>query len=463
MNSSIRKRLLWALLLTLIVLATGASCVTYTRARSDVDKLFDYEMKQMVYTLATHIASHPELADEPLLRLEHDFVTQVWNKDGKLLFSSRPDSGPKNVLSIGFSDYGGPSGWRTFTTTAGNYILQAAQKQSLRGKLAADIALNAMLPILAIVPLGGIAIWLLLGYGLSPLRHIAREVELRDPALLTPLTFVNQPAEIAPLVKSLNDLLARLDRALRVEREFIADASHELRSPITALQLQIELLETTQDDAQRKELTADIRSGIERFSRLIEQILLLARLDPDYGGTFETIDLQDSITEIIESLQPLAAAKNIGLTKTISTTASITGDTGSMRALLRNLVDNAIRYTPAYGAVHVELTTSADHYQIKVLDTGPGMPEETLGKAFARFYRGANDGGGTGLGLAIARRAADRLGARLSLANRHPGTGLEATINFDIPSIPVNKDGKSAVKPSRRLFEEQKSTGLQSD
>lgn len=436
MSASIRVRLLWALLLTLLVLSAGASSVTYHRARSDVNQLFDYEMKHMLYALATHITSHPELADEPLLSLEHDFVTQVWDMKGKLLFSSRPGSGPGKVLADGFSDYGGFDGWRTFTTAAGNYRLQAAQKQSLRGKLAADIALNAMLPILAMVPIGGVAMWLLLGYGLAPLRNIAREVELRDPALLTPLTFSNQPAEIAPLVNSLNELLARLDRALKVEREFIADASHELRSPITALQLQIELLETTQKEAQRRELVADIRAGIERFSRLIEQILLLAKLDPDYGGTVESIPLHSAASEIIESLRPLAAAKNIQLTKTDSTTASITGDTGSLRALLRNLIDNAIRYTPKNGNVHVELITSKDGGVIKVMDTGPGMTEENLGKAFARFYRGNHEGdaGGTGLGLAIARRAADRLGARISLANRHPGPGLEAIVRFNIPT-----------------------------
>jgi len=432
MSFSIRKRLLWTMLSTLLVLAVGASSVTYLRARSDVNKLFDYEMEQMVYALAMHIASHPELTEEPLLRIEHDFVTQVWSKGGKLLFSSKPGTGPVAVLENGFSDFGGSTGWRTFTTGGGNYVLQAAHPQTLRRKLATDIALNAMLPILAIVPIGGALIWLLLGYGLAPLRSIAREVESRDPKVLLPLSLSGRPSEIMPLVYSLNDLLGRLDRALKVEREFIADASHELRSPVTALQLQLELLESTLEESGRAELIADIRQGVSRISRLIEQILTLARLDPDYGAQTETIRLQEFITGIYEELQPQAAAKSIRFTLNADSPASISGDATSLRALLRNLVDNAIRYTPVNGAITIELSTSDKGAEITISDTGPGMSEDVRHKAFARFYRGDNvpETSGTGLGLAIAHRAAERLGARLTLEDGRTGSGLTAVVGF---------------------------------
>lgn len=436
MNFSIRKRLLSTMLSTLLVLAVGASSVTYMRARSDINKLFDYEMEQMVYALAMHIASHPELTEEPLLRIEHDFVTQVWSKTGKLLFSSKPGTGPVAVLENGFSDFGGSAGWRTFTTGGGNYVLQAAHPQTLRRKLATEIALNAMLPIVAIVPIGGALIWLLLGYGLAPLRSIAREVESRDPKVMLPLSLSGRPLEITPLIRSLNDLLGRLDRALKVEREFIADASHELRSPVTALQLQLELLESTSDESERVELIADIRQGVNRVSRLIEQILTLARLDPDYGGQSETIRLHEFIKAIYDELQPQAAAKSIRFTLNAASAASIIGDTTSLRALLRNLVDNAIRYTPANGAVSIELNTSDNSSDIVITDTGPGMPEDVRRKAFARFYRGDNvpEITGTGLGLAIAHRAAERLSVRLTLEDGRYGTGLSAVVNF--PCMP---------------------------
>ena len=439
MNFSIRKRLLWTMLVTLLVLAVGASSVTYMRARSDINKLFDYEMEQMVYALAMHIASHPELTEEPLLRIEHDFVTQVWSKTGKLLFSSKPGTGPVSVLENGFSDFGGSAGWRTFTTGGGNYVLQAAHPQTLRRKLATEIALNAMLPILAIVPIGGALVWLLLGYGLAPLRLIAREVESRDQKVLLPLSLSGRPSEIMPLVYSLNDLLGRLDRALKVEREFIADASHELRSPVTALQLQLELLESTREESGRAELIADIRQGVSRISRLIEQILTLARLDPDYGAQTETIRLQEFITGIYEDLQPQAAAKSIRFTLNADSPASITGDATSLRALLRNLVDNAIRYTPVNGEITTELSTSDKGAEITITDTGPGMSGDVRRKAFARFYRGDNvpETTGTGLGLAIARRAADRLGARLTLEDGRTGSGLTAVVGF--PNAVIEK------------------------
>ena len=445
MSFSIRKRLLWTMLSTLLVLAMGASSVTYMRARSDINKLFDYEMEQMVYALAMHIASHPELTEEPLLRIEHDFVTQVWSKTGKLLFSSKPGTGPVAVLENGFSDYGGSAGWRTFTTGGGNYVLQAAHPQTLRRKLATEIALNAMLPIVAIVPIGGALIWLLLGYGLAPLRLIAREVESRDPKVLLPLSLSGRPLEIAPLIRSLNDLLGRLDRALKVERDFIADASHELRSPVTALQLQVELLESTPNDSERSELIADIKQGVGRVSRLIEQILTLARLDPDYSGKTELISLQDFIKEIYRDLQPHATIKSIRLSQNIAFPAAISGDPTSLRALLRNLVDNAIRYTPSGGAVTIDLKATEFGPEIVIADSGPGIPEEMRGKAFSRFYRGDNvpETSGTGLGLAIAQRAAERLGARLSLENSQTGTGLIAMVRFH--GAAVVEAGKSTA------------------
>lgn len=432
MSFSIRKRLLWTMLSTLLVLAVGASSVTYMRARSDFNKLFDYEMEQMVYALAMHISSHPELTEEPLLRIEHDFVTQVWNKSGKLLYSSKPSTGPRTVLENGFSDYGGSTGWRTFTTRGGNYVLQAAQPQTLRRKLAADIALNAMLPIMAIAPIGGALVWLLLGYGLAPLRTIAREVEARDPKVLQPLNFSDQPTEIIPLVRSLNDLLGRLDRALKVEREFIADASHELRSPITALQLQVDLLETTTSEQERAELTLDIKQGVGRIRRLIEQILTLARLDPDFGGESEKIQLHEFIKVIHRELLPLAVSKSIFFPEVSLLPAAIIGDPTSLRALLRNLIDNAIRYTPEHGTVDIRLDIKEAGPEITITDTGPGIPEEMRSKAFARFYRGDNvsETAGTGLGLAIAKRAAERLGAKLCLEDGVTGKGLTVVVSF---------------------------------
>ena len=313
MKFSIRLRLMWALLLAIFVLSIGASVATYLQARSDVNALFDYEIQQMTLTLSMHISAHPTLAEEPLLRVEHDFVTQVWGNQRQLLFSSRPGLGPDRVMPEGFSNFGESNkGWRAFTLLAGNYVLQVAQPQSLRRRMAADIALKVMVPVLAIIPIGGLIIWLVVGYGLKPLRMIAREVESRDPGSLRLIETAKLPSEVAPLVTSLNDLLGRLDHALKFEREFIADASHELRTPVTALSLQLGLLETASTPQERDESIRDLKRGVERMRRLIEQILTLARLDPENTEKMSLIDITALIRDMHEDYARIASARSIG-------------------------------------------------------------------------------------------------------------------------------------------------------
>ncbi len=424
---------MWALLLAIFVLSIGASVATYLQARSDVNVLFDYEIQQMTLTLSMHISAHPNLADEPLLRVEHDFVTQVWGNQKQLLFSSRPGLGPDRVMPEGFSNFGESSkGWRAFTLLAGNYVLQVAQPQSLRRRMAADIALKAMLPILLIIPIGGLIIWLVVGYGLRPLRMIAREVESRDPASLRLIEAVRLPSEVAPLVTSLNDLLGRLDRALKSERGFIADASHELRTPVTALSLQLGLLETASTPQERDESIRDLKSGIERMSKLIEQILTLARLDPENTGQMSLIDITALIRDIHEDYTRIAAAKSIDFKVRIEDQVTVRGDLTSLTALIRSILDNAMRYAPAGGVVTLQVDNQHSTPQIRITDSGPGIPVDIREKVFSRFFRAdhATENMGTGLGLAIAKRAAERLGASLKLEDGPGGAGLTVLISF---------------------------------
>ncbi len=430
---SIRGRLLWSLLLAVFVLGVSASVVTYQQAKSDINELFDYEMKQMMYTLGLHLSSHPELTQEPLLQVEHDFVTQVWTADGKLLLSAHPGEGPDRVLAPGFSTVGGRNGgWRTFTAQAGDYTLQLAQPLAQRRQMAAAIAFNAVLPVAAIVPIGGLIIWLGIGYALRPLRRVAHEVKARDPSSLKPIVFATLPSEVIPLVDSLNELLGRLDHALQVERQFIADASHELRTPATALALQIDLVESASTAAERKESIREMRRGIDRMQRLIEQILTLARLDPDNVDSPETIDLAKFLEEIHKDFTHLTTIKSIEFLLHTRSRPTIKGELSSLRALVRNLVDNALRYTPHGGKVTIELAAAGGGAIMKIIDSGPGIPEPLHSKVFGRFFRGHGemDDVGMGLGLAIAKRAAERLGVRLHLGDAPGGQGLAVHIEF---------------------------------
>lgn len=433
MTFSIRNRLMWTLLLALFFLAVVASIATYFRARSDVNELFDYEMQQMTWALSTHISAHPNLAEEPLLRVEHDFVIQVWGKQRKLLLSSRPGVGPDRMMSTGLANFGDDkNGWRTFTSMAGDYALQIAQPNVLRRRMAAKIALRAMVPILSIIPIGGLIIWLVVGYGLKPLYKIAQEVESGHPAKLKLIEAVRLPSEVAPLVRSLNELLGRLDCALKSEREFIADASHELRTPVTALSLQLELLETASTSQERDESIQDLKLGIERMKRIIEQILTLASLDPENAEKMKLIDITALTREILQDYTHIATGKAIDLNVSTEDEVTIRGDLTSVKALIRNILDNAIRYSPVGGVVTVQVNDQHSTPQIRITDTGPGIPANVRDKVFSRFFRAdhASDNTGTGLGLAIAKRAAERLGAELQLEDVPGGSGLSVLIRF---------------------------------
>lgn len=438
MKFSIRKRLMWAFFLAIVGLSTMASIATYLQARSDINEHFDYEIRQMAITLSMHLSAHPSITDEPLLRVEHDFVTQVWRDEKQLLVSSSPGRGPDRLLPRGLSNFGGSNdGWRTFTVEAGEVLVQVAQPQSLRRRMATNIAAKALIPILAIVPIGGLIIWLLVGYGLKPLRKIAEEIESRDPTSLSLIELKTLPVEAVPLIQSLNDLLGRLARASKLERQFIADASHELKTPITALRLQLELLETASNTDEREESIRDLRRGVERINRLIEQILTLARLDPDNTGKTPWIDLAAFVTDIREDYEHIAASKSIRFKVCAKENFSVQGDFASLNALVCNTLDNAMRYTPAGGDVTLQLGKTCGVPQIQITDSGPGIPQEIREKVFSRFFRANHDSDttGAGLGLAIARRAAERLGAHLELRDRAQGNGLAVLISF--PNSPV--------------------------
>lgn len=428
-----------ALLLSIVALSIAASIATYLQARSDVSALFDYEMQQMTLTLSMHISAHPNLVEEPLLQVEHDFVTQVWGQQQQLLFSSRPGQGPDRVMPKGFSDFGERGrGWRTFTSGAGAYVLQIAQPQSLRQKMAAEIAFKAVAPVLSIIPVGGVIVWLVIGYGLRPLRTIAREVGSRDPTSLRLIEAPRLPSEIAPLVTSLNHLLSRLERALKAEREFIADASHELRTPVAALNLQLNLLETASTPHERDEAMSDLKQGIARMRRLIEQILTLARLDPERREESVPINLKALIADIYDDYVRIAATKSIEFKTIEEEHVVIMADTQSLEALTRSILDNAVRYTPVGGTVTVQIGNTTVGPQLRISDSGPGIPLQIRDKVFSRFYRAdhASDGAGTGLGLAIAQRAAQRMGANIHLEDGPDGKGLTVSILFNRAQVP---------------------------
>jgi len=282
----------------------------------------------------------------------------------------------------------------------------------------------------------GAAIVGVVGSGIKPLQRVAIEVQRRDVHSLAPIAAANLPEEVAPLIQELNRLLVRLDAAFQTQHAFIADAAHELRSPLTAVRLDLQLLDRAPDEAARTEARADLGAAVERAIHLVEQLLTLARNEPrDERGALSAVPLDAVVADGIADTHALAAARGIDLGLDAEANTMVLGDRDALRMLVRNLVDNAVRYTPPGGRVQVRTAKSPQGGAVlEATDSGPGIPAADRARVFDRFYRRASaPQGGSGLGLAIVKAIADRHGARVALEDA-PGGGLRASVSFPTPS-----------------------------
>jgi signal transduction histidine kinase len=239
------------------------------------------------------------------------------------------------------------------------------------------------------------------------------------------------PDEVAPLVSALNALLQRLSRSLDTQRAFVADAAHELRSPLTALKLQLQLLKRADDEAARGAAVDALAAGIERAVRLVEQLLALARSEPGAPAAAKApLDLSELVRSTVADIVPYALARGSVLELFADTPVTLVGDRTALAVLVRNLADNAVRYSPPGSRVELRVANEADAAALQVDDSGPGIPAEERERVFDRFYRRVpNDEAGTGLGLAIVRSVAAAHGAAVDLA-QSPLGGLRVTVRF---------------------------------
>ncbi len=407
---SIRHRLLVWLLSTVLAAGLAASSVVFFKARDEANELFDYQLRQLALTLRDRTYLPSQLAEVLQGEEALDFVIQVWALDGTRLYNSHPRLHVPGAVQIGFSDVVGDTGrWRVFAIQQRGLTIQVAQPLSVRNELALSAAWRTLIPFLIALPIMGLLIWRLVGRELRFLESAAQDVARRTPESLEPIAGEAVPDEIQPLVTALNGLLGRLSGALAQQRHFIADAAHELRTPLTALRLQLQLAERAQEPAERERAHAMLRDGIARATRMVEQLLALARQDPQAPvENTASVDLAQLAASVAHAQEPAAAAKGLVLAAEVPEPVLVTGDRDALRAMLDNLVDNAIRYTPS-GQVIVRARREGDAAILEVEDSGPGIPEAERGRVFDRFYRGeSSPGGGSGLGLAIARRIAER-------------------------------------------------------
>jgi two-component system OmpR family sensor kinase len=414
-----------------------AAALLYVQARGEANRIFDYQMQQLVASLPSQSFApvSPHRYEDP--GMEKEIVIQIWGENGIRIYQSHERPALPQRAELGFSDVRTRDGvWRVYSALQGETVVQVAQPLSVRRELAADMALRTVAPLCLLFPFLGLLVWIAVSKGLAPVKHVAAEVQARDASTLSPVADADLPQEIRPLTHALNDLLVRLGRAIDAQRAFIADAAHELRTPLTALKLRIQLAERAEDEAARAAAFTELKQGYERAIRMVQQLLTLARQEPGTSSRqARPVDLSALARSVIADFAPAAGMKSIDLGLSAQDGA-IEGDAETLRILLNNLIDNAIRYTPVGGRIDVAIVTDASACTLTVQDTGAGIPEGDLERVFDRFYRVAGTGvEGSGLGLAIVKQIADAHHARITLRNTRPG--LCATVVFPRPSSKI--------------------------
>ncbi len=430
---SIRARLLASMALALLLAAAAVGAVSYRSVLAQTETLFDYQLRQMALSLRDQGEIAPSEAaafnDQDL-----DFVIQIWQFDGRQVYASRvPQALPSRAV-LGFADLNvDGERWRSYAVQARGRVIQVAQPLRTRQRLAAEAAGRSVLPLLAVAPVIAVAMGWLIERSLRPLYRLAAQVRERDAASLTPLPVADMPAEAEPLVRSLNALLDRLGQALDSQRAFVADAAHELRSPLTALKLQAQLVRRAGDDANRQAALDALVAGVDRATRLVEQLLALARSEPGAPApSHAPVALGPLLRQVMADLAPLAETRATTLSlEADDAPYTVGGEADALAVLARNLVDNALRYTPPGGQVVVRLVDQPGAVRLIVDDSGPGIPESERERVFSRFVRGRHSAGesGSGLGLAIVRVIAERHRADLTLADSPLG-GLRVEVTI---------------------------------
>ena len=308
--------------------------------------------------------------------------------------------------------------------------IEAGEKVALRQSLVKNILFELATPLMLLIPLVAILIWVGIGAGLGTVRALIEQIRRRSPDDLSPISIAGMPRDLVPLGQSINQLLTKLTHSFAAEKRFAENAAHHLRTPLATLKLQFQLLAQTQDPTERMALLEDITASMDRASRLVGQLLTSTRVSHQPIARVEMAWRQMCIA-IIEELAPLAAQKKITLSFDCADDTMIMADETLLRLITGNILENAIKYTPVGGAVHMALARDGDMECCRISDTGPGIPEEERQLAFERFYRvGSPKAEGTGLGLAIVAESVARLSGSILLKSRDSGDGLLVEIRL---------------------------------
>lgn len=432
--NSLRAELGVWLLVVIGLVGIVASTISFITARNEAWRFFDQQLSIVAHAVDAS-GSGSQMPDSATTAFdpEDNLVVQVWDDRGRIIRHWPADVDLPRPSAEGFQN--GKTGgvhWRRYAVVTPRFTVQVSQRNEVRDELALEAAYRSLAPILVTVPLT----WLVLGFVINGiLARLDRQAAglLQQSAKDGPeLLLESVPSEVRPFVASVKKSLARMHAALLAQRRFVADAAHAMRTPLAVLRTQAGNLRHVVTDEESRRRLDELELGLQRQARLVQQLLRLARSEAGELASERTaIDLTGTVTAAIAQLLPLADRRHqdIGLVR--SDPACVLADREDLKVLTDNLLENAVHYTPDGGVIDVSVSRAGDSIVLEVRDTGSGIPEAELARVQEPFYRAAGTHTeGSGLGLAIAARAAERCGARLTLANRGDRSGLVATVCF---------------------------------
>ena len=423
--ASLRRRLLLFLSAAVCAAAVLQGLSSYRAALAEADQIFDYQMQQVAHSLGGGLGGGVIHAEDEL-----ELMVQAWSEQGLQVFQSAGQARLPARAVLGFTEVRGDDGhhYRVLSVLTGGQVVQVAQDLVVRRKLASKLALRTVIPIAVMLPLLMIVVGWVVSSSLAPVERVRKQLAERRANDLAPVSATDLPAEVQPMVSEFNALLGRVKQSFEAQQHFVADAAHELRSPLTALKLQVQALQRASDDGVRATAQQRLSAGIDRASRLVEQLLLLARQEAA-PMQMQALDLTTLLRQIMVEQTPAAQARSINLGLVRADAVQVTGQADALAILIRNLLENAIKYTPEGGRVDVSLSDA----RLTVEDSGPGIAPEDRDRVFDRFYRGSDatlSAGGSGLGLAIVKSIAERHGTRLSLGCSETLGGLRVDLEL---------------------------------
>jgi two-component system sensor histidine kinase QseC len=488
-NPSLRRRLLVMLLSTILTVWVVVLVLVYSTAQHEVEEVFDADMARSARILQTLLLHEireerevlskvrevrQELGEEamrsyPRLRRILREAVEEEDRERVELVAMAQDAGRPSRTGLTFIARHGdgnmmtsdptaasfpkvPDGysglrlrgeaWRVYSLTDAETGLsvQVGEREAFRAGLVRHITRNTLMPLLVALPVLGIAVWILVGRALLPLQRVAHEVSIRAPDALEPIDDIGTPHEVHSLLAALNKLFGRVGAAIRRERQFTSDAAHELRTPLAALKTHLQVAHNQSEEHGTRDHLEQALSGVDRATHSLEQLLQLARAGAEETRALldASVDLREVAVGVVSALSQLAFERGIDLGIDAPTAVKARGDGDALQVLLRNLVDNALRYTPGGGTVTVSVGLDDEGPWLDVADDGPGVSAEERERIFGRFHRGpeeqAKGSSGSGLGLSIVQRIADLHDARITLGDGRGGRGLAVHILFPPPA-----------------------------